>query len=165
MRPTTGVQTGVGYELDVEAIRANGSIVWVTTRGEAVRDTDGRIVGLRGTVQDITERKQAEQALLRSEKLASVGRMAASIAHEINNPLAAVTNTIYLAKSSLGQSEAVGQYLDIADDELKRIAHITRQTLGFYRETSTPTMVSVPLGPGFCGGPVAGQDQAQACHH
>jgi len=51
------MQTGVGYELDVEAIR-DGARIWITTRGEAVRDADGQIVGLRGTVQDITERKQ-----------------------------------------------------------------------------------------------------------
>ena len=52
------MRTGAGYELDVEAIRADGSIIWVTTRGEAVRDLEGRIVRLRGTVQDITERKR-----------------------------------------------------------------------------------------------------------
>ena len=57
---TKAVETGVGYELDVEAIR-DGARIWVTTRSEAVRDAEGRIVGLHGTVQDITERKQAEQ--------------------------------------------------------------------------------------------------------
>ena len=91
----------------------------------------------------ITERKRAEEALLRSEKLASVGRMAASIAHEINNPLAAVVNTIFLAQTNADEPNSVRQYLDIADDELKRIAHITRQTLGFYRESSASATVSV----------------------
>ena len=136
------LQTGVGYELDVEAIR-DGAKIWITTRSEAVRNADGQIVGLRGTVQDLTERKQAEEALLRSEKLASVGRMAASIAHEINNPLAAVMNTIFLAQTNADEPESVRLYLDTADDELKRIAHITRQTLGFYRDSSAPTLVSV----------------------
>jgi signal transduction histidine kinase len=100
-------------------------------------------VGTVLVVRDITDRKQAEEALLRSEKLASVGRMAASIAHEINNPLEAVTNLLYLARTNLDDPASVGQSLEMADDELKRIAHITRQTLGFYRESSAPTTVSV----------------------
>ena len=94
-------------------------------------------------LRDITQRKQAEEALLRSEKLASVGRMAASIAHEINNPLAAMTNTLYLARTNSDDPASVRQYLDIAEDELRRVSHITRQTLGFYRESSAPTTVSV----------------------
>jgi PAS domain S-box-containing protein len=59
--------TGVGYELDVQAIR-NGTTIWITTRGDVVRDAGGRIVGLRGTVQEITERKRAEQAVRESEE-------------------------------------------------------------------------------------------------
>ena len=64
-----------------------------------VRDASGKVVMAVITVEDITARKQAEQALIRSEKLASVGRMAATIAHEINNPLEAVMNALFLAKS------------------------------------------------------------------
>ena len=60
------LETGAGYELDVQAFR-NGVPIWVTTRGELVRNADGRIAGLRGTVQDITERKRAEEALRESE--------------------------------------------------------------------------------------------------
>lgn len=94
-------------------------------------------------IRDITNRKRAEAALLNSEKLAAVGRMAASIAHEINNPLEAVTNTLFLARLNAEEPASVRKFLDLADDELKRIAHITRQTLGFYREIATPTDVSV----------------------
>jgi PAS domain S-box-containing protein len=137
------MMTGIGYELDLEAIREDGSIVYVTHRSEVMRNEEGQIIGLRGTVQDITERKRAEEALLRSEKLASLGRMAASIAHEINNPLAAVTNALYLARSGAEDAEFVRRFLDIADEELKRVSHITRQTLGFYRESSAPGLVSV----------------------
>ncbi|MBI5580720.1 MAG: PAS domain S-box protein [Deltaproteobacteria bacterium] len=61
------LETGVGYELDVQVLR-NGTRIWVTTGSEVVRDADGRIVGLRGTVQDITERKRAEEALRESEE-------------------------------------------------------------------------------------------------
>ena len=86
---------------------------------------------------------KTEQALIGSEKLASAGRMAAVLAHEINNPLAAVMNLLFLAQSSGNTSEPVQQYLKMADDELKRIVHITRQTLGFYRESSAPTTFPV----------------------
>ena len=87
---------------------------------------------------EIVGRKKAEEALINSEKLASVGRMAAVLAHEINNPLEAVTNVLFLAQTIEGLPEAARQYLQLADAELKRIAHITRQTLGFYREHSAP---------------------------
>jgi len=71
--------------------------------------------------------------------LASAGRMAASIAHEINNPLEAMMNTLYLVRSTPDLPDQARLYLDIADGELMRIAHITRQTLGFYREFSAAT--------------------------
>jgi two-component system NtrC family sensor kinase len=88
---------------------------------------------------EIAARTKAEAALIQSEKLASVGRMSAVIAHEINNPLAAVTDLLYLIKSIEGMPEEAAEYLETADAELKRIAHITRQTLGFYREMAAPT--------------------------
>jgi signal transduction histidine kinase len=87
--------------------------------------------------------KRAEEALIGSEKLASAGRMAAVLAHEINNPLAAVMNLLFLAQTSADTPGPVRQYLEMADDELKRIAHITRQTLGFYRESTAPTRFRV----------------------
>lgn len=86
----------------------------------------------------IVARKKAEDALIRSEKLASVGRMAAVLAHEINNPLDAAMNSVFLAMDTQGLPDSVHNYLAMADGELKRIAHITRQTLGFYREASAP---------------------------
>jgi two-component system NtrC family sensor kinase len=92
---------------------------------------------------EIKERKQAQEALLRSEMLASAGRMAASIAHEINNPLAAVMNTLFLIRTTANVPKSALEYLGIADGELMRIAHITRQTLGFYREFSAATSNSV----------------------
>src|SRR5205085_4401667 len=89
-------------------------------------------------LRDVTLRRQAEEALVKSEKLASAGRLAATIAHEINNPLAAVTNLLYLARSEQN-SETARRHLEMADTELQRVAHITKQTLGFYRDESAPS--------------------------
>ncbi|MGD0445287.1 MAG: ATP-binding protein [Edaphobacter sp.] len=87
-------------------------------------------------------RLRAEEALRKSEKLAASGRLAASIAHEINNPLEAISNAIYLARSASSQQD-VATYLKIADEELVRVAEIAKHTLGFYRETASPGIVKV----------------------
>ena len=86
-------------------------------------------------------RLRAEEALRSSEKLAATGRLAASIAHEINNPLEAISNAIYLARSC--PPEEVPIYLKLADQELARVAQITKRTLGFYRETANPGPVKL----------------------
>ena len=106
-------------------------------------DSEGKIAGVTCAAIDITERKRAQEALIRSEKLASLGRMAATISHEINNPLEGVMNLIYLANTCSGLPPLAHQYLETASEELTRIAHITRQSLGFYRESGKPTPTSV----------------------
>jgi len=93
--------------------------------------------------EDVTEKKAAEAALLQSEKLASVGRMAATVAHEINNPLEMVTNCIYLAASNSNLPPEVTEHLASAERELHRVAHIAKRTLGFYRETTKPAAVDI----------------------
>lgn len=87
---------------------------------------------------DITERELAVEAVLRSEKLASVGRMASTIAHEINNPLEAIGQLLYLALTAPGVAPEVKTFLGMAVEEVDRISHITRQTLAFHRDPSTP---------------------------
>ncbi len=85
------------------------------------------------------ERRAKDEALRRSEKLGAAGRLAASIAHEINNPLEAVTNLLFLARHDPSASAKVVEYLAMADQELQRVSHIARQTLGFYRDSSAPS--------------------------
>ena len=98
---------------------------------------------IRTYFNDITERKLAEAALIRHEKLVSMGRMAATIAHEINNPLAAVTNSVFLAMTAENLPPAAREYLETAEEELRRVAYIAHQTLGFYRETTAPARTPV----------------------
>ncbi|HEX5435065.1 MAG TPA: PAS domain S-box protein, partial [Candidatus Angelobacter sp.] len=108
-----------------------------------VRDDQGRIIGAAKIARDITQNKKIEHALRTTEKLAAAGRLAATVAHEINNPLEAVTNLVFLARRDLPNGEKVAKYLQMAGRELDRVAHIARQTLGFYRDTSSPTTVRV----------------------
>ena len=91
--------------------------------------------------RDVTREKQTTAALIQTEKLAAVGRLAASIAHEINNPLEAVTNLLYLAQGS-EQIDEVKEYLTIAEAELQRVSVISRQTLRFYKQSSAPREVT-----------------------
>jgi signal transduction histidine kinase len=93
--------------------------------------------------RSLAEYKRSQEALIRSEKLASVGRMAATVAHEINNPLEAVTNSIYIAATNHKLPPEVKEHLETADRELKQISDITRRTLGFYRENAKPSMVDI----------------------
>jgi signal transduction histidine kinase len=90
-----------------------------------------------------TETRKAEQALRRSEQLVAAGRLAASIAHEINNPLEAVTNLLFLAKNDLGLAKESRDLLEIADKELQRLSHITARSLKFYRQRTAPTHTSL----------------------
>jgi PAS domain S-box-containing protein len=125
------------YELTY--CRKDGSRFPAVVSVTALRDAQQSIIGYLLIGTDNSARKRAEEALLRSEMLANAGRLAASIAHEINNPLEAIMNTLYIVRTSADLSESTREYLDIADGELMRIAHIARQTLGFYREFSAAT--------------------------
>jgi PAS domain S-box-containing protein len=94
--------------------------------------------------RDITAQLKAEEALRRAERLAAMGRVAGIIAHEINNPLEAITNTFYLLSSHPSLDEEARYYAQLGEEELLRVSHITRQTLGFYRESKDPVVVSLP---------------------
>jgi PAS domain S-box-containing protein len=100
---------------------------------------EGIILYCRNT----TEARKAEQALRRSEQLAAAGRLAASIAHEINNPLEAVTNLLFLAKTDASLSSSSRDLLEIADKELQRLSHITARSLKFYRQRTAPAFTAL----------------------
>jgi PAS domain S-box-containing protein len=126
-------------------VRPDGAIRWVTLRGQVTFSPwpDRRAVGLVGTVLDVTEQKLAEHALVSAEKFAATGRLAASIAHEINNPLEAVTNLLYLVETVQDEHQRT-QFLALAQQELARASSVAAQMLRFYREdkTVTPTQIA-----------------------
>src|ERR1700760_3234219 len=94
-------------------------------------------------VVETTERKHAEDALRRTEKLAAAGKLAASIAHEINNPLEAVTNLLYLLRHQPSLDREAMGYADLAQQEISRVAEMTQQTLRFYRQSTLPVVANV----------------------
>ena len=133
--------TGEPWDVEHRVGGVDGQWHPLLARGVPVRDEQGQVICWAGINLDISRLKQAEQALLRSEKLASVGRMAASIAHEINNPLAAVTNTsTWQSRVWIGPSWA--QYLDMQTMSKAHSAY-HRQTLGFFASRPPQRLVSV----------------------
>ena len=124
-------------------LRKTGEKIDVSLTISPVKDQSGKVIGAAKIARDITEKKKIDRALRVTEKLATAGRLAATVAHEINNPLEAVTNLVYLAKTDIHNTERVAEYLEMASRELERVAHIARQTLGFYRDTSLPSRFSL----------------------
>jgi PAS domain S-box-containing protein len=114
-----------------ERIRKDGSRVHVLLSLSPLLGRNGQVVGASAIARDITAQQKAEEALRRSEKLANAGRLTAVIAHEINNPLEAITNLLYLARQDPQNAD---QHLQMAEREVQRIADIVQQTLGFVRD-------------------------------
>jgi PAS domain S-box-containing protein len=111
----------------------DGGLIDVSLTVSPIKDDQGRVIGASKILRDISSRKRIEQSLLQAEKIAATGRMAATIAHEINNPLEAVTNLLYLLREKIADEEGLN-YLTTAEDEVGRVSHIAKQTLGYYRE-------------------------------
>jgi PAS domain S-box-containing protein len=108
-----------------------------------VRTAPGQIRWAGLIVLDTSERKRNEEALRRTEKLAAAGRLAASIAHEINNPLEAITNLLFLLRNYTNLDESATNYVDLAQHEARRISEITQQTLRFYRQSTLPARANL----------------------
>lgn len=131
----------VNYPLEGSLSTDPGAHRYWTVNYFPVRAADGSVVAITAASLERTQQILAEQALIQSEKLAVVGRLASSIAHEINNPLEAVTNLLYLAETTL-EPEQVREYLQLAGVELRRAAAITSQTLRFHKQASSPQEVT-----------------------
>jgi signal transduction histidine kinase len=137
------IEDRAALEIEFRVLRPDGEVLWMAAQGLVQYDADDKPARLVGITIDITERKRAQEAMIAAEKIASAGRMAATIAHEINNPLEAVTNLIFLAATDAQISPTTREYLEMAQDELRRVSHTARQTLGFYRESAAPSPTQV----------------------
>ena len=120
----------------------DGRLIDVSLTVSPIKDEEGRVIGASKILRDVSSRKRMEQSLLQAEKIAATGRMAATIAHEINNPLEAVMNLLYLLRGKITDDEGRG-FLATAEDELGRVSHIAKQTLGYYREHAAASLASL----------------------
>lgn len=122
---------------------ADGRMIPIEDSAAPIFDDARKLRGVVMVFRDVTGEKQAQEVLRKAEKLAAAGRLAATVAHEINNPLEAVCNLIYIVKNTGSLPEDTVNYLNMAEQELDRVSHITRQTLGFYRDSSEPGPVAL----------------------
>ena len=151
-------RTRTGIEDPIDAVRRSQGVVGLSNlllisrsqqeypielTAAPIRNDRGQLAGIVIVFRDITQRRQTEQTLRSSERLAQAGRLSATIAHEIRNPLDTVSNLIYLLRHEHDASPASSQYLEMASDELARIAQITGQLLTFHREARAPVAVDL----------------------
>jgi len=122
--------------------RGDGTKAWISLAASPVLDENGVVKGGVVAVSDIDQQKRSELALIQNEKLAAVGRLAASISHEINNPLEAVTNLLYLTRRCESLPEDARGYLQAAEQELGRVSQIVSHTLRFHRQSTKPRALS-----------------------
>jgi signal transduction histidine kinase len=134
---------GGRWEGNLVQITRDGREVVVASRQVLQTDASDARPAVLEISRDITSQLRAEEALRRAEKLAAMGRVAGIIAHEINNPLEVLRNVFYLLQSHPSLDDAARTYTRIANEELTRVSHIARQTLGFYRESkdAVPVMI------------------------
>jgi PAS domain S-box-containing protein len=120
----------------------NGDDVWVRTSVATVHDSEGHALHIIAVCENITERRKTQQALRESERLALVGRLSTSIAHEINNPLEVIANLIYLIREAEDPAD-VQRLADLAREELGRVTRIVVQTLQLHKQTPEPTATDI----------------------
>jgi len=139
-------------------VHKNGTTVWLSTSGVPILDAEGNLLGYRGADVDITERKRAEEQLrqyseqleelvekrtdrirqlererMEHKRLAAQGRMAARVAHEINNPLGGIKNSFQLIKDAIPEDHTYYRYVDLIEKEIDRITYIVRKMFDLYR--------------------------------
>jgi len=132
----------VNYPLEGELISHPGEHRYWTVNYTPVRSGDGTVQAISAASLEITQQKKAEKALIQSEKLAAVGRLASSISHEINNPLESVINLLYLIASHQGLPPELRTYVELTQSEIGRVSQIATQTLRFHRQAVRPSEVT-----------------------
>ncbi len=138
------LQAGQEVLLETRGMRSSGELVDVSVSLTPHMEAPGILVAFSGIIRDTTDRRRAERALIQSEKLASVGRLASSIAHEINNPLEAVTNLLYILASRIHDPESK-VLVETAQEKLARVSHIATHTLRFHRQSTGRAEVHLKL--------------------
>jgi PAS domain S-box-containing protein len=131
-----------GFANHTILIRKDGSEIAIDDSGAPIRNEAGELIGVVMVFRDITLERRTRTALLANEKLAVAGRLAATIAHEIHNPLDSVANLLYLLQQNPKDDEA-RHFLDIAQSELARVTQISRAMLSLYRESKAPVPVNL----------------------
>ncbi len=132
----------VGVENHTLLIRKDGTELNIADSAAPIRDQRGGTMGIVLVFRDITMERKTEDALIANEKLAVAGRLAATIAHEIHNPLDSVSNLLYLMRNGASKEES-SQFMDMAEQELARVTQISRAMLGLYRESKAPVVVDL----------------------
>ena len=123
---------------ETEGLRQDGARTKVSLTISPLTDSRGRVVGASRIARDITDRVKMQNAIIESEKLAATGRMAAAIAHEINNPLEAVTNLAFLLNTSPNLDSTAREYSEMLMGEIHRISNVAKRSLTFFRDTGKP---------------------------
>jgi PAS domain S-box-containing protein len=123
--------------------KPNGTLTPIDDSAAPIRDDNGKLIGVVLVFRDISVSRKTERVLRNAEKLGAAARLSATVAHEINNPLEAAINLVYIARLDPHLPAAVTQQLTQAEQELERVAHITRQTLGFFRDNNDPEPIEL----------------------
>jgi signal transduction histidine kinase len=124
--------------------RRDGTQIPIEDSAAPIRGEKGELLGVILVFRDATNERKAQEVMRKTERLAAAARLSATMAHEINNPLQAVGSLVYLARSTPGAPPEIVRQLSLADQELTRVAHITQQTLGFYRDSPVSESVDLP---------------------
>ena len=132
----------VNFPLEGELVGSPGEHRHWTVNYSPIYAADGSVRAISAASLEVTQQKKAEKALIDSEKLAAVGRLASSISHEINNPLESIMNLLYLVESHGQLPDEVRTYVDLMQSELARVSQIATQTLRFHRQNASPTLCS-----------------------